>query len=83
MLLGHWIEMTSVFGASAALESLVRLMPVDAHLMAADGSMRDVPVVTLSHGDRLLVKPLEKVPTDGVIVEGQTSCQRGDAHGRE
>ncbi|MBI3458341.1 MAG: copper-translocating P-type ATPase [Candidatus Rokubacteria bacterium] len=73
MLLGHWIEMKSVLGASAALESLVRLMPAEAHLVAADGSTRDVPVTELTHGDRVLVKPGEKIPTDGVIVQGQTS----------
>src|SRR5437867_1456188 len=43
MLLGHWIEMKSVLGASAALESLVRLMPAEAHLIQSDGSTRDVP----------------------------------------
>jgi Cu2+-exporting ATPase len=73
MLVGHWIEMKSVLGASAALESLVRLMPADAHLVAEDGSTRDVAVTELTRGNRVLVKPGEKVPTDGVIVLGQTS----------
>ncbi len=73
MLLGHWIEMKSVLGASAALESLVRLMPAEAHLVAEDGATRDVPVTELTHGDRVLVKPGEKIPTDGTIVQGQTS----------
>ncbi|MGE0480395.1 MAG: copper-translocating P-type ATPase [Vicinamibacterales bacterium] len=72
MLLGHWIEMKSVMGASAALEKLVQLMPAEAHLVA-DGGMRDVPVTELKHGDRVLVKPGEKVPTDGTVVEGRTS----------
>jgi Cu2+-exporting ATPase len=57
MLLGHWIEMKSVLGASAALESLVRLMPAEAHLVEAGGATRDVPVTTLRRGDRVLVKP--------------------------
>jgi Cu2+-exporting ATPase len=73
MLLGHWIEMKSVLGASAALESLVRLMPAEAHLVAKDGSTREVPVTELQHGDRVLIKPGEKIPTDGTIVQGQTS----------
>jgi Cu2+-exporting ATPase len=73
MLLGHWIEMKSVLGASAALESLVRLMPAAAHLVGEDGSTRDVPVTDLARGHRVLVKPGEKIPTDGVIVQGQTS----------
>jgi len=73
MLLGHWIEMKSVLGASAALESLVRLMPAEAHIVGAGGATRDVPVAELRHRDRVLIKPGEKVPTDGTIVEGQTS----------
>ena len=73
MLVGHWIEMKSVLGASAALESLVRLMPAEAHLVQSDGSNRDVPVTELRRGHRVLVKPGEKIPTDGVIVDGHTS----------
>jgi Cu2+-exporting ATPase len=73
MLLGHWIEMKSVLGASAALESLVRLMPAEAHLVGADGSTREVSVAELKRGDRVLIKPGEKIPTDGTIVQGQTS----------
>src|SRR5262245_14838211 len=73
MLLGHWIEMKSVLGASAALESLVRLLPAEAHLIDVVGSTRDVPVSQLKRGDRVLVKPGEKVPTDGIVVAGQTS----------
>ncbi len=73
MLVGHWIEMKSVLGASAALESLVRLMPAEAHLVQSDGSTRDVPVTELRRGHRVLVKPGEKIPTDGVIIDGHTS----------
>ncbi len=73
MLLGHWIEMRSVTGASAALEKLVKLMPSEAHLLKQDGSSEDVPVTDLKAGHRVLVKPGEKIPTDGEIVEGTTS----------
>ncbi len=73
MLLGHWIEMKSVMGASAALENLVKLMPADAHVLNDDGSTRDIPVADLKHGNRVLVKPGEKVPTDGVVTDGRTS----------
>jgi len=73
MLLGHWIEMRSVMGASAALESLVRLMPSHGHRLRPDGGSDDVHLSELKPGDRVLVKPGEKVPTDGVIVEGRTS----------
>ena len=73
MLLGHWIEMKSVMGASAALEKLVKLMPSEAHIVQADGGTRDVPVSEIRHGDRVLVKPGEKVPTDGVVAEGRST----------
>jgi Cu2+-exporting ATPase len=73
MLLGHWIEMRSVMGASRALEKLVALMPAEAHLLREDGSTEDVPLGELQPGDRVLVKPGEKVPTDGTVVEGRTS----------
>jgi Cu2+-exporting ATPase len=73
MLLGHWIEMRSVMGASGALEELVKLIPSEAHRVKEDGGTEDVPVSELKAGDRVLVKPGEKIPTDGVIVEGRTS----------
>ena len=73
MLLGHWIEMKSVMGASRALEELAKLMPSDAHKVLADGSIQDVPLEELHPGDRVLVKPGEKIPADGVVVEGQSS----------
>lgn len=73
MLLGHWIEMKSVMGASRALESLVQLMPSEAHLLSEGGNTEDVPVSELKPGDRVVVKPGEKVPIDGQITEGRTS----------
>ncbi len=73
MLFGHWIEMKSVMGAGQALEQLAKLMPSDAHKILADGSTRDVPLGELQKGDKVLVKPGEKVPADGTILDGQTS----------
>ena len=73
MLLGHWIEMRSVMGASRALEELAKLMPADAHKLLPDGSVRDVPLDSLVVGDYVLVKPGEKVPADGEVIEGETS----------
>ncbi|MCM2465821.1 copper-translocating P-type ATPase [Methanoculleus oceani] len=72
MLLGHWVEMRSVLGASRALEELVRIMPSEAHRVR-DAGTEDVPVDRLAPGDRVLVRPGEKVPVDGVVVEGATS----------
>src|SRR5262249_44549518 len=73
MLLGHWIEMRSILGASGALEALVRLMPAEAHRLEPGGGTRDVSVTELEAGDRVLVKPGEKGPVDGRIVSGRTS----------
>ncbi len=73
MLLGHWIEMRSVMGASRALEELAKLMPSEAHLLLPDGTTTDVPLKELKTGDRVLVKPGEKIPADGDVIEGETS----------
>ena len=73
MLLGHWIEMKSVMGASRALEALARLMPSEAHKVMSDGSVQDVSLSDLAMDDNVLVKPGEKVPADGVIVKGESS----------
>jgi P-type Cu2+ transporter len=73
MLLGHWIEMRSVLGASRALEELAKLMPSDAHKIMPDGSTREIPLTDLVSGDRVLVKPGEKIPADGDVVGGESS----------
>ena len=73
MLLGHWLEMKSVMGASRALESLARLMPSDAHVIMPDGTVMDHPVAHLAAGDRVLVKPGEKIPVDGRVEDGTSS----------
>ena len=73
MLLGHWIEMKSVMGASRALQKLVEMMPAEAHRLGDDDQVEDVPVTELREGDRVLVKPGEKVPVDGVVVKGTSS----------
>lgn len=73
MLLGHWIEMRSVMSASAALEKLAELLPGNAHLLREDGSTEEVPVENLQVGDRILIKPGEKIPADGIVIEGKTN----------
>jgi Cu2+-exporting ATPase len=73
MLLGHWLEMKSVMGASGALRALVELLPKTAHRVGPDGQLVDVPITELQPGDRVVVKPGERIPTDGVIAEGRTS----------
>jgi len=74
MLLGHWLEMKSVMGASRALEELARLMPSEAHKLQPDGKVMDVPLEELKAEDRVLVKPGEKMPADGEVIEGETSA---------
>jgi len=71
MLLGHWIEAKSVLGASRALEELVKIMPTTAHLIR-DGEITDVPTSQLKAGDVVLVRPGEKIPSDGVVIEGES-----------
>ncbi|HES59980.1 MAG TPA: heavy metal translocating P-type ATPase, partial [Caldithrix sp.] len=73
MLLGHWIEMRSVMGASRALEELAKLMPSEAHKLMEDGSAKEVPLDELRSGDKVLIKPGEKIPADGNITEGDTT----------
>lgn len=71
MLLGHWIEARSVLGASRALEELVKIMPTMAHLVK-NGDIKDVPISELRAGDLILVRPGEKIPSDGVVIDGES-----------
>lgn len=73
MLLGHWIEMRSVMGASGALDELAKMIPAEAHLMSSDGETKDVAVDHLHRNDRVMVKPGEKIPLDGVVIEGHSN----------
>ncbi len=71
MLLGHWIEMKSVMGASNALQELVKLIPATANRIE-ESDTKEVPVADLKVGDLIRVKPGEKLPADGVIKEGES-----------
>ncbi len=73
MLLGHWIEMRSILGASKAVEELAKLMPSEAHKIMPDGEIKDVPLQELVVGDKVIVKPGEKIPADGGVIEGESS----------
>jgi Cu2+-exporting ATPase len=72
MLLGHWIEMRSVLGASNALEELAKLMPDTAHQIK-DGETQDVKISELQQGDKVLIKPGEKIPADGIVTKGSSA----------
>ncbi len=73
MLLGHWIEMRSIMGASQALKELAKLMPKQAHKIQKNGKTKDVELSNLGKGDKVLIKPGEKIPVDGIVYEGKTS----------
>ena len=69
MLLGHWLEMRSQMAASRALESLVALLPSKVHV-ERNNEIVDVDIKELKNDDIVLIKPGEKMPADGVILEG-------------
>ncbi|WP_417941834.1 copper-translocating P-type ATPase [Flagellimonas oceani] len=71
MLLGHWLEMKSVLGASKALQLLVSMLPSEAHKVVGD-TIQDVKLDDLIKDDIILIKPGEKIPADGVITEGSS-----------
>ena len=72
MLLGHYFEMKSVAGASRSLELIVQMLPSDAHKV--DGTaINDVKVDTLTIGDVVLVRPGERIPTDGKVMQGSSA----------
>jgi len=69
MLLGHWLEMRSVVNASRSLETLSELLPSTAHKISGN-ALLDVEISELIYGDTVRVKAGERIPTDGVILEG-------------
>jgi Cu2+-exporting ATPase len=72
MLLGHWIEMASVQGASRALDHLANLVPSVAHKQV-NGQIEDVPVSELVESDQILIRPGEQIPIDGEVIDGKSS----------
>ena len=72
-LLGQILELKARSQTSAAIRSLLGLAPKTARRIAADGSEEDVPLTHVHVGDLLRVRPGEKVPVDGVVVEGSSS----------
>jgi P-type Cu2+ transporter len=71
MLFGHWMEMKSISQASRSLELLVKMMPSEANVVRGNDVIK-VKVSEISPGDIVVVKPGEKVPVDGQVVEGET-----------
>ena len=72
-LLGQLLELKARSQTSAAIKSLLGLAPKTARRIAADGSEEDIPLANVHVGDKLRVRPGEKVPVDGVVVEGRSA----------
>lgn len=73
MLLGHWIEMNAVSNAGNALQKMAELLPGTASRINQEGQMEEISLKKVLLGDQLLVKAGGKIPTDGVIIAGETS----------
>ncbi|WP_256437247.1 HAD-IC family P-type ATPase [Flavobacterium sp. CS20] len=82
MLLGHWIEMKSVMGASNALQELAKMMPSTARKINKNGDHEDVSIEDLQANDTILVRPGEKIPADGVVLEGESHVNESMLTGR-
>lgn len=75
-LFGHWMEMRAVLGTGNALRELAKLIPPTAHKL--DGKdIKDIATEELVKGDLVLVKPGEKIPVDGEVMEGLSSVNEG------
>ena len=70
---GNWLEARSKARASDALRELLRMSADEATLVDDDGIERTVPVEEIAVGDHMKVRPGEKVPTDGVVVDGESA----------
>ncbi len=73
VLLGQVLELRARSRTSSAIKALLGLAPKTARLLRDDGSEEDIPLETVKPGDRLRVRPGEKIPVDGIVLEGTTS----------
>ena len=73
VLLGQWLELRARSSTGAAIRALLGLAPKTARKIEADGSEHDIPLEHVHPGDRLRIRPGEKVPVDGVVAEGSSS----------
>jgi Cu2+-exporting ATPase len=72
MLLGHWIEMRSIFQAQGALKELAKLLPDTAVRIGEGDRTEEVPVAALQAGDRVLIRPGASIPADGIVLSGRS-----------
>ncbi len=73
VLLGQVLELSARASTSGAIRALMNLAPANARRLRADGSDEDVPLDAVAAGDRLRVRPGEKIPVDGIVIEGHSS----------
>jgi Cu+-exporting ATPase len=73
VLLGQVMELRARSRTSAAIRALLDLTPKTARLMNSDGSEKDIPLEQVQPGDRLRVRPGEKIPVDGILLEGRSA----------
>jgi Cu+-exporting ATPase len=81
VLFGQVLELRARGETSSALRKLLGLQATSARRLAADGSEADVPLAEVEVGDRLRVRPGEKVPVDGVVLEGRTAIDESMVSG--
>ncbi len=72
LVFGHWMEMRAVAGASGALNALVKLIPPKANLIIND-EIKEVETSLLKVNDVILIRPGEKIPIDGKVIDGETN----------
>ncbi len=72
VLLGHWLEMRARAGASQAIQALLNLAPPKANVIR-DGQEIQVPTADVLRDDIVLIRPGNKIPVDGIVVEGESS----------
>ena len=83
VLFGNWLESRAKRRTGEALRALTALRPEQARLRAADGTEREVPVARMAVGDLVVIRPGERIPVDGVIMDGISATDESDADGRK
>jgi len=81
MLLSELVETRTALGARASIESLIKLTPKKAHLLASDGTETEVKVTQLKTGDTVRVRPGDNIPADGEVINGLSSINEATITG--
>jgi len=70
--LGHWLEARATARAGSAVRELLQMQPEEALLIDEPGSVRAIPSEEVQPGDRILIRPGDRIPVDGVVVDGES-----------